>query len=73
MAAAYILMTNGGHPMPFAIYEDDKIIGFFLIVYGITSYDIPEIAEGNYSILKFMIDENIKSCFKTLMVIFYIV
>ncbi len=41
--------------MPFAIYSDETVVGFVLIVFGITSYDIPKIAEGNYSILRFMI------------------
>lgn len=57
IATAYVLATNGGHPMPFAIYNDDVIVGFVLIVYGITSYELPEIAERNYSILRFMIGE----------------
>ncbi len=57
VATAYILSTNGGNPMPFAIYNDEIMVGFVLIVYGITSYDIPEVAEGNYSILRFMIDK----------------
>lgn len=55
VATAYVLSTNGGNPMPFAIFNDETIVGFVLIVYGITSYDIPKVAEGNYSILRFMI------------------
>lgn len=57
VATAYVLATNGGNPMPFAIYHDETIVGFVLIVYGITSYTLPKIAEGNYSILRFMIGE----------------
>lgn len=62
VATAYVLATNGGHPLPFAIYHDETVIGFVLIVYGITSYEIPEIAHGNYSILRFMIDEQYQNC-----------
>lgn len=57
IATAYVLATNGGHPMPFAIYNDETVVGFVLIVYGITSYTLPKIAEGNYNILRFMIGE----------------
>lgn len=57
VATAYVLTTNGGHPMPLAIYNDETVIGFVLIVYGITSYDLPKVAEGNYCILEFMIGE----------------
>ena len=55
VATAYVLVTNGGHPMPFAIYNDETIVGFVLIAYGITSYDLPKIAEDNYTIIRFMI------------------
>jgi diamine N-acetyltransferase len=42
--------------MPFAIYQDETVVGFVLIAYGITSYELPKIAEGNYTIIRFMID-----------------
>jgi diamine N-acetyltransferase len=57
VATAYVLATNGGHPLPFAIYHDEIAVGFILIAYGITSYDLPKIAEGNYTIIRFMIDK----------------
>lgn len=57
VATAYVLETNGGHPMPFAIYQDETVVGFVLIAYGITSYELPKIAEGNYTIIRFMIDK----------------
>ena len=49
VATAYVLVTNGGHP------NDETIVGFVLIAYGITSYDLPKIAEDNYTIIRFMI------------------
>jgi diamine N-acetyltransferase len=57
VATAYVLATNGGHPMPYAIYYDETVVGFVLIAYGITSYELPQIAEGNYCIIRFMIGE----------------
>jgi len=41
--------------MPFAIYNDETVVGFVLIAYGITSYELPKVAEGNYTIIRFMI------------------
>lgn len=57
LGTAYILETNGGTPITFAIYDDETPVGFTLITYGITSYDLPEIAKANpcYCILRFMI------------------
>lgn len=57
VASCYVLATNGGYPLPFAIYADEQMIGFVMIVYGITGYELPQVAEGNYSILRFMIDK----------------
>lgn len=61
VATAYVLETNGGHPMPFAIYHDETVVGFVLIAYGITSYELPKIAEGNYTIMRFMIGKQYQS------------
>ena len=57
VASCYVLVTNGGYPLPFAIYADEQMIGFVMIVYGITGYELPQVAKGNYSILRFMIDK----------------
>ncbi|MFD1677679.1 GNAT family N-acetyltransferase [Alicyclobacillus fodiniaquatilis] len=57
IATCYILASNGGNPLPFAIYADEQMVGFVLIVYGITSYELPKIADKNYSIQRFMIGE----------------
>lgn len=56
VASCYVLATNGGHPLPYIIYADDQMVGFVMIVYGITGYDQPKIADGNYCILRLMID-----------------
>lgn len=55
-ATAWVLITNGGHPVTFAVYADETPVGFSLITYGINSYELPSVAEGNYNILRLMID-----------------
>ncbi len=57
VASCYVLATNGGSPLPFAIYADEQMVGFVMIVYGITGYEIPKIADNNYCILRLMIGE----------------
>lgn len=57
MASCYVLATNGGHPFPFAIYEGEQAVGFVMLTYGITGYDLPSIAHDSYCILRLMIDE----------------
>lgn len=57
MASCYVLATNGGHPFPFAIYADGQPVGFVMLTYGITGYELPSIADGSYCILRLMIDK----------------
>lgn len=57
VASCYVLETNGGHPFPFAIYADEQPVGFVMLTYGITGYDLPSIADGSYCILRLMIDK----------------
>ncbi|WP_152393140.1 GNAT family N-acetyltransferase [Paenibacillus guangzhouensis] len=56
VASCYVLATNGGHPFPFAIYADEEPVGFVMITYQITGYDLPAIADDSYCILRLMID-----------------
>ncbi len=56
VASCYVLLTNGSQPIPLIIYADDVMVGFVMIVYGATGYDMPLIADGNYCILRLMID-----------------
>lgn len=54
---AYCAITSGGVALPFGIYSDDIPVGFVMIGYGCDDWaDAPKIAEGNYSIWRFMID-----------------
>lgn len=57
MASCYVLATNGGHPFPFAIYVDEQPVGFVMLTYGITGYELPSIADDSYCILRLMIDK----------------
>ncbi len=57
VASCYVLATNGGHPFPFAIYADEQPVGFVMLTYGNTGYELPSIAEDSYCILRLMIDE----------------
>ncbi|WP_088546975.1 GNAT family N-acetyltransferase [Paenibacillus aquistagni] len=58
VASCYVLATNGGHPFPLAIYADEQPVGFVMITYRITGYDLPaSIPEESYCILRLMIDK----------------
>ncbi|WP_028609511.1 GNAT family N-acetyltransferase [Paenibacillus harenae] len=57
VASCYVLATNGGHPFPFAIYADEQPVGFVMITYRITGYELPTIADDSYCILRLMIDK----------------
>lgn len=58
VASCYVLATNEGCPLPFAIYADEVPVGFVMLTYGITGYDLPSIADDSYCILRLMIDKN---------------
>ena len=60
MVEAYLSLDAGGVALPFGIYDDDTPVGFLMIGYGVddTCEDPPQIAYGNYSIWRFMIDEH---------------
>lgn len=55
---AYIAITGNGYAFPFGIFDDEVPVGFLMIGYDVDdSYDNPpQIAYGNYSIWRFMID-----------------
>jgi diamine N-acetyltransferase len=57
VASCYVLATNDGHPFPFAIYADEQPVGFVMITYRITGYELPTIADDSYCILRLMIDK----------------
>ena len=55
---AYCTITTGGVAMPYGIYDGEQPIGFLMIGYGDTDWEnAPEVAHGNYSLWRFMIDK----------------
>lgn len=59
LAEAYIAVTNNGYAFPFGIYDDEVPIGFLMIGFDKDDdwEDAPDIACGNYSLWRLMIDE----------------
>jgi diamine N-acetyltransferase len=54
---AYLAVTSGHVALPFAVYADDTLVGFVMFGYGSAGdADEPQIAAGNYTIWRFMID-----------------
>jgi len=55
---AYIALSVGGIAYPFGIYDDNTLVGFLMIGYGVDEQwkNPPEIAKNNYSIWRLMID-----------------
>ncbi len=60
---AYIAVTGNGYAFPFGIYEKDMPVGFLMIGYDVDDYwtDVPDIAKGNYSLWRLMIDKAYQS------------
>lgn len=56
---AYVAITSEQIALPFGMYSDGALVGFVMFGYGIVESDggEPLIADGNYSIWRFMIDE----------------
>ena len=59
LAEAYLCVINNGKVHPFAIFNDQEVIGFIMISYGVDDAykNAPEIAYNNYCIWRFMIDK----------------
>lgn len=56
LAEAYVALTNNECiPMPYAIYEDDTIVGFIMLSYNKANKDN---AEDTYWVWRLMIDKN---------------
>ncbi len=56
---AYVVTRENGYALPFGIFDDDMPVGFLMIGYDVdNSYENPpQVAYGNYSIWRLMIDE----------------
>ncbi len=58
IAEAYVTEANGGHVFPFAIYNDEKLIGFIQLAYGENAdQDGVSVEKDNYEIWRLMIDK----------------
>ena len=55
---AYISITGNGHAFPFGIFDEEIPVGFLMVGFDVDdSYENPpQIAYGNYSIWRLMID-----------------
>lgn len=56
---AYIAVTHHGRAFPFGIYDGDTPVGFCMVGFGKDDEweDAPAVAEGNYNLWRFMIDQ----------------
>ena len=59
LAEAYIAAANNGYAFPFGIYDGENPVGFLMIGFDKDDdwEDAPQIASGNYSLWRLMIDE----------------
>ena len=58
VAEAYVTLVNGGQVFPFAICDDDKLVGFIQLGYGENAdQDGVSVEKDNYEIWRFMIDK----------------
>ena len=58
IAEAYVTEANGGHVFPFAIYNDDTLVGFIQLGYGENAdQDGVSVEKDNYEIWRLMIDK----------------
>lgn len=57
LVEAYITLAEGGHVMPFGIYDGETPVGFVMLGYGDEpDSGNPPIAEDNYCLWRLMID-----------------
>ena len=57
LAEAYATRNEGNVAMPFAVYDDERLIGFVMLGYNRRDdAEAPEYARGSYCLWRFMID-----------------
>ena len=56
---AYVASISNGHAFPFAIYDNETLVGFLMVGFDVDDAweNPPEIAHGNYNFWRLMIDE----------------
>ena len=58
VAEAYVTLINGGKVFPFAVYNDETLVGFIQLAYGETAdQDGVSVEKDNYQVWRFMIDK----------------
>ena len=58
VAEAYVTEVNGGHVFPFAVYNDNTLVGFVQLAYGENAdQDGVSVEKENYEIWRLMIDK----------------
>ena len=58
VAEAYVTLINGGQVFPFAIYNDDELVGFIQLAYGENAdQDGVSMEKDSYEVWRFMIDK----------------
>ena len=59
LAEAYLALRAHGQVFPFGIYDGDTPVGFCMVGFGSDDEweDAPAVADGNYNLWRFMIDE----------------
>lgn len=57
LVEAFACRESGHEVLPFGLYADGTAVGFAMFGYGYMEGD-PEIARGNYVIVRFMIDQH---------------
>lgn len=57
---AYTAISGNGYAFPFGIYNGDTPVGFLMIGFDVDDdwVDAPDIAKGNYSLWRLMIDKD---------------
>jgi diamine N-acetyltransferase len=55
---AYIALAHNASAFPFGIYDDETLVGFLMVGFGVDDSwdDAPAIAQDNYSLWRLMID-----------------
>lgn len=54
---AYVTEKDQQVALPFAIYEDDTLVGFTMLGYGRVDEDDPKISDHNFCLWRLMIDQ----------------
>lgn len=57
LSEAFVVQRDGKPVLPFAIYAEERMVGFLMIGYGRVLADDPEVSDGSYCLWRLMLDE----------------